>query len=105
MNGAKNKLVLLSMAVGLLGPAARAGHSQPPGAVSKAPAWQTPSAEDIKGQALAWLEGKTADEATRAKAAAVWLNIPQRPAGGELLSRLGATFALVDPGAAKLVEL
>ena len=47
--------------------------------------------------------GRDRDAAARAKAEALWADLPSSAAEDELLLRLVETFALVDPDAAKLV--
>ena len=68
-------------------------------------AWQPPKAQDVRASALAWLEARKADAATRAKAEAIWSDLPAPTSEDELLARLARTFALADPNAAKLVAL
>jgi hypothetical protein len=72
---------------------------------ARAPTWKPPAATDVKSQALAWLEKRKAGEGVRAKAAALWANLPEGTCGDDLLNRLTATIALDDPEAAKLVDL
>ena len=65
-------------------------------------AWQTPAVADVKTQALAWLDRQRPDAATKAKAEALWTNLPDTDG---LLDRLAATFALADEDARQLVDL
>jgi hypothetical protein len=74
-------------------------------AMGQQAAWQPPRAQDVKSQALAWVETKTVDATTRAKAEAVWADLPAKASEDELLVRLARTFALLDPNAAKLLKL
>jgi hypothetical protein len=93
--------------------------------------WQAPQAQDVKRQVFAWLDDRDVDEATRAKAEALWsapwstqsraAGAPSQraiapgsappapdsrePAGTELLMRVVRTFALADERARTLVEL
>ena len=93
------------IAVLLLGATAMAAESPPGNRPDKMPAWQAPSAEQVKAPALRWLESKKADEAIRAKAAALWASLPGDAPEAEVLARLAATFALADSQAAQLVQL
>ncbi len=77
----------------------------PPDPLAKAPTWKPATAIDVKNQALAWLEKTKAGEAVRAKAAALWANLPEPACGDDLLNRLAATVALADAEAAKLIDL
>jgi hypothetical protein len=54
---------------------------------------------------FAWLDAKKVDAATRAKAEALWSDVPAQASEDELLVRLARTFAWIDPNAAKLVAL
>jgi len=74
------------------------------GAVAEA-AWQPPKAQEVKAQALAWLEAKNVDAATRAKADALWSALPRQASEDDLLVRVARTIALIDPNAAKLLAL
>jgi hypothetical protein len=82
------------------------GFCQSPSPSAKpAPAWQPPRAEQIKTEALAWLDANKAEPAVRSKAEAIWSKLPTAPTEDDLLVRLARTFALVDANAAKLVAL
>jgi hypothetical protein len=79
-------------------------RAEPP-LVSGSPTWRPPQAEKVKADALAWLDAKKADAAARAKAAALWSNLPSPAGEDDLLARLAQTFALADANAAHLVSL
>jgi hypothetical protein len=100
----KIPLVVLAAAVALCGMAATASAA-PPDVLAKSASWQPPRAQDVKAQALAWLEQKKADEATRAKAAALWSDLGEKTTEADLLVRLAGTFLLADENAAQLVQL
>ena len=70
-----------------------------------APAWQPQKPEEIKAQAFAWLEEKKIDAEVQAKAKAIWADLAPTAPEDDLLVRLSRTFALIDPKAAKLVEM
>jgi hypothetical protein len=73
--------------------------------LGRAATWQPPRVEEVKTQAMAWLEKATDDTSVRAKAKALWEKLPQQPSGSELLGCVAGTLALGDPRAAKLVEM
>ena len=60
----------------------------------KLPTWQPPKADEVKAQALAWLDGKKADAAARAKAEAIWSKLGSSPSEDELLTAVTQIFAL-----------
>jgi hypothetical protein len=66
--------------------------------------WQPAGADEVKAQAMKWLEEQKADQSTRAKAAALWAELGENPPEDEILLRLAGTFALADPKAAALVK-
>lgn len=85
---------------------ALADAPQPPAeSPPKTSAWQTPRADEVKAQAMAWLEQKKADAATRAKAAALWTDLGEKPTELDVLVRLAGTFAAGDENAANLIRL
>ena len=100
--GAGAVIALFAIAVLLAAPAA--GQTTNPLA-NKAAAWKPLAAEQIKAQALAYLEAPKADAAVRARAEAIWRDLPATATEDDLLVRLAMTYALLDRNAAKLVEL
>jgi hypothetical protein len=74
-------------------------------APSNHPAWQPPGAEEIKTQALAWLDTQNASAEAKSKAAALWANLSAAFGEEEMLERLAETFALADENARKLKTL
>lgn len=66
------------------------------------PAWRAPAASEVQAQALAWLDQRKADAATRAKASELWKSPPEDLA--EVLDRLVRTFALADDNVRGLVD-
>jgi hypothetical protein len=79
--------------------------ASPARAQSPAPAWQPPRANEVKTEALAWLDATKADTAVRAKADAIWKGLSPAASEDDLLVRLARTFALANPNAAKLVAM
>ncbi len=79
--------------------------AQAPAALSNTPAWQAPTVEAIKTEALAWVEEKHADAEMKAKATELWSNLPADLGEEESLDRLAETFALADGNARKLAAL
>jgi hypothetical protein len=77
----------------------------PGGAVlEKAAAWQTPDFETLRAGVFDWLDARQPDASLRARAEALWKSPPGAADAG-LLDQLAETFALVDPEAARLVDL
>jgi hypothetical protein len=74
-------------------------------AAEQGPSWQPPGPAAVRAQALAWLDQKKPDAATRKAAEAIWADVSDSSSGSELLSRLARTFALADPAARALVDL
>lgn len=79
--------------------------AQSSAALSNNPAWQPPAVDEIKTQALAWLEEKKADPAVKSRALELWSNLPAAFGEEEVLDRLAETFALADENAKKLAAL
>jgi hypothetical protein len=77
----------------------------PSGPIQKMPVWQPPKVQDVKAQTLAWIEHSGADAATRARAASLWAAVGEQATGLDLLDLFAQTCAMIDPRAAKLVEL
>lgn len=92
-------LVCLMVAV----PAASA-LAQSPESSSQPAVWQPPKPADVKAQAFAWLDAKKVDAAVRAKAEALWAELPEQASEDDLLVCLAKVFALIDQNAAKLLE-
>ena len=94
---------LFAVAITLFAAAMAEGGSSD--AIGRSAAWRAPRPQDVRAQAAAWLDAKKPDSATRAKAEAIWLDLPDEASEDELLSRLAHTFALGDSNAAKLVAV
>jgi hypothetical protein len=73
--------------------------------LQESPTWQTPAAEQVRGELFGWLAEGKADEATRAKAAEIWSAQPAPRSGVELLGLVVRILALGDANARKLVDL
>jgi len=95
------RLLSLLMIPAVLTSAVAADQSPP--LLADGPGWQPPAYEDVRRQALDWLDDADADDATRRRAEQRWEQ-PQ-VTGVALLERLAATFADVDPRAAELLAL
>jgi len=80
-------------------------YAQSPAPLTKTAAWQSPKPAEVKAQVFAWFDAKKIEPAVRAKAESIWAEIPDRLSDDELLARLAATYALIDPNATKLVAL
>ena len=94
-----------SAAAAAAGSATTAVSPDSAAATAGAPSWQVPAADEVRAKALAWLDGRTADAATRAKAREIWSTGSERPSGLDLLERLIRSLALADQSVGQLVEL
>jgi len=66
--------------------------------------WRQPTAAEVKAQLDAYLADLQADDAARAGIDHLWSEIPNEATGPELLDRLAASFAAVDPRARELAD-
>ncbi|MBN1393626.1 MAG: hypothetical protein JW959_01155 [Pirellulales bacterium] len=80
-----------------------AGQSVDPLADKSVP-WKPRPIPEVKSKALACLEAAGANAAARTKAEQIWRDLSDSPSEDDLLVRLAATYALIDPNAAKLVK-
>jgi hypothetical protein len=65
--------------------------------------WSIPTTADMKARLDDYLSTKTLDEASRLKIETLWPDEAQPLDGGELLDRLTASLAVVEPKAAEVV--
>jgi len=65
--------------------------------------WSIPATADVKARLDDYLAAKTLDEAAKLKIAALWPDEAQPADSGELLDRLTASLAVVEPKAAEVV--
>ncbi len=63
------------------------------------------AAGNVRRDVFAWLETRTPDASTRAKAEAIWSDASRNASENALLDRAARTFALADANAAALVAL
>lgn len=75
---------------------------EPPGQPA---VWQPPKLVEVKAHVFAWLDTKKVDAVVRSKAEALWANLSEQASEDELLVGLAKVFALIDPNAAKLLQL
>jgi hypothetical protein len=80
-------------------------QAQPPDATLPPAPWEPADPAEVRAKWFAWLEESGADDATRAKATALWPVEDAPAAGTELLARLVDSAALARPDARKLVAL
>ena len=66
--------------------------------------WSIPTTAEVKARLDDYLANKTLDEAARLKIEALWPDDAQPLDGGELLDRLTASLAVVEPKAAEVVD-
>jgi hypothetical protein len=67
--------------------------------------WKAPSAAEVRAQVLKWLDERKPAGDIRAQAEKLWpADETAATPGAELLDRVGATIALVEPAAKPLVE-
>ncbi|HYW79091.1 MAG TPA: hypothetical protein VE890_05910 [Thermoguttaceae bacterium] len=109
MIGKRNPAWMQSVATaclltGLLVGLPQSAQAQWPDSFTLDPAWQTPSVDRVKADALAWLETTSPDESVRSEAESIWANAAAQPTGAELLDRLTKTFALADANARDLLR-
>jgi hypothetical protein len=89
--------------VAMIWAAALPACAQLPQTPQREAAWKPPAAQDVKTQAMAWLDGRKVDAATQAKAEAIWTGIAPQASEDEVLVRLVETFAIANANAAKLL--
>jgi hypothetical protein len=80
-------------------------RADPPESLSTWFTWQQPKADEVKAQAMNWLNDRKADESARSKAEALWSDLGENPPEDEILLRLAATFALADSKSSDLIRL
>jgi hypothetical protein len=71
--------------------------------LEKRATWSIPATADVKAKLDDYLATKTLDEAAKLKIEALWPDEAMALEGSELLDRLAASLAVVDPKAAPLV--
>lgn len=71
--------------------------------LAQRPTWSIPTTADVKARLEDYLASRRLDEATRLKIEALWPDEAQPMDGSELLDRLTASLAVVEPKAAEVV--
>src|SRR5439155_14008967 len=71
--------------------------------LEKRATWSIPPTAEVKARLDNYLAGKTLDEAAKLKIDALWPDEAQPLDGGELLDRLTASLAVVEPKVAEVV--
>ena len=71
--------------------------------LTKRATWSIPATADVKARLDDYLAGKTLDEAAKLKIEALWPDEAQPVDNAELLDRLTASLAVVEPKAAEVV--
>jgi hypothetical protein len=71
--------------------------------LAKRATWSIPATADVKARLDDYLAGKTLDEAAKLKIEALWPDEAQPVPNAELLDRLTASLAVVEPKAAEVV--
>jgi hypothetical protein len=71
--------------------------------LEKRATWTIPTTAEVKARLDDYLSGKTLDEAAKLKIEALWPDEAEPLEGGELLDRLTASLAVVEPKAAEIV--
>lgn len=66
--------------------------------------WAPPTAEEVQAKLNAWLASRAADEAMKAKVAALWSEESRSLTGPDLLDRFVETVATVEPTAREIVD-
>ncbi len=73
--------------------------------LAKRASWTQPSAAEVKGQVIAWLESQKPDEATKKEIDVRWADDALPGTGAGLLEHVALTFAFVDSEISPIVEL
>src|SRR5438067_5900578 len=89
--------------IGLLAAAAFASVLAAQDELEKRATWSIPTTAEVKARLDDYLAKKTLDEAAKLKIEALWPDEAQPIDGGELLDRLTASLAVVEPKAAAVV--
>src|SRR5947207_15945963 len=71
--------------------------------LEKRATWSIPPTAEVKARLDNYLAKKTLDDAAKLKIDAIWPDEAQPLDGGELLDRLTASLAVVEPKAAEIV--
>src|SRR3954464_9418054 len=71
--------------------------------LEKRATWSIPTTAEIKARLDDYLSSKKPDDAAKLKIEALWPDEAQSLDGGELLDRLTASLAVVEPKAAEVV--
>src|SRR5205814_5887741 len=71
--------------------------------LEKRATWSIPTTAEVKARLDDYLAKKTLDDAAKLKIEALWPDEAQPLDGGELLDRLTASLAVVEPKAAEVV--
>src|SRR5882757_6875872 len=71
--------------------------------LEKRATWSIPTTAEVKARLDDYLAKKTLDDAAKLKIEALWPDEAQPLDGGELLDRLTASLAVVEPKAAEIV--
>src|SRR5437868_10076208 len=71
--------------------------------LEKRATWSIPTTAEVKARLDDYLSSKKLDEAAKLKIEALWPDEAQSLDGGELLDRLTASLAVVEPKAAEVV--
>ena len=89
--------------IGLLAAAAFASALAAQDELEKRATWSIPTTAEVKARLDDYLAKKTLDDAAKLKIEALWPDEAQALDGGELLDRLTASLAVVEPKAAEVV--
>jgi hypothetical protein len=67
--------------------------------------WSVPNTADVKARLDGYIASRQADEATKLKVSLLWPDEAEVLDGGQLLDRLAASLAAIDPAALEVVQL
>jgi hypothetical protein len=95
--------IVLTILTALLAATGAAGRAQADNELEKQATWSIVSTADVKAKLDEYLATKTLDETARLKIEALWPDEATPMAGPELLDRLAASLAVVEPQAAEIV--
>src|SRR5262245_25234315 len=86
-----------------MGSALLSGQSRAQDDLEKRATWTIPTTAEVKARLDDYLSAKTLDEGAKLKIEALWPDEAEPLDGGELLDRLTASLAVVEPKAAEIV--
>jgi hypothetical protein len=97
--------IVLTLLVPASGPALRGADVRPDHEFAQRATWSTPTTDDVRDAALAWLTSRETDADTRARIEALWSSATAEGNAAYLLDLAVATLAAADRQADQLAQL